>query len=157
MSGSGRATGHPALTDPATGLANALHFDLVYGYLFGAGDRGVALTVMHLHVDDLGSDGDRLKAVGDQLSAVTRASDLIAHMGEGRFVLLLLGSNLQGGMLAADRMRSSLEEIGVGSSWAGLAAYQPEMKESSELLDAAEHALDEARKTGSGIEIAVTD
>jgi GGDEF domain-containing protein len=31
------ASRHPALTDPLTGLASRLHFELVYGYLFAAG------------------------------------------------------------------------------------------------------------------------
>ena len=33
------AIGHPALTDRPTGLANRLHFELVYSYLFQAADR----------------------------------------------------------------------------------------------------------------------
>jgi len=40
------AIGHPALTDRPTGLANRLHFELVYSYLFQAADRGVAMTVL---------------------------------------------------------------------------------------------------------------
>ena len=42
------AIGHPALTDRPTGLANRLHFELVYSYLFQAADRGVAMTVLLL-------------------------------------------------------------------------------------------------------------
>lgn len=42
------AIGHPELTDRPTGLANRLHFELVYRYLFQAADRGVAMTVLLL-------------------------------------------------------------------------------------------------------------
>ncbi len=42
------AIGHPALTDRPTGLANRLHFELVYSYLFQAADRGVVMTVLLL-------------------------------------------------------------------------------------------------------------
>ena len=46
------AIGHPAVTDPQTGLANSLHFELVYSYLFAAGNRGVTFTVMLLSVGE---------------------------------------------------------------------------------------------------------
>ena len=159
MLGREHAVGHPALTDQETGLANRLHFELVYGYLFGAGDRGVALTVMLLHVG--GVDPDRpdvelLRAVGERLQGVTRGSDLVSHAGSGRFVILLLGSNLQGGLLAADRVQTSVAEVTRGAISVGLAAYSPEMKESSQLLDAADEALRQAQGTGGGIEVVHT-
>ena len=46
MLGREHSVGHPALTDTSTGLANLLHFELVYSYLFHGTDRGVPLTVM---------------------------------------------------------------------------------------------------------------
>ena len=151
--------GHPALTDPETGLANQLHFGLVYGYLFGAGDRGVALTVMLLQVDalDTGEAGARLlRSLGATLQTATRSSDLVAHLGAGRFVVLLMGSNLQGGLLAGDRLQSAVQEVAPGPISVGLAAYSPDMKKESELLEAAEGALKRAREAGGGIEVVHT-
>jgi diguanylate cyclase (GGDEF)-like protein len=159
MLGREHAVGHPALTDQETGLANRLHFELVYRYLFGAGDRGVALTVMLLHVAGVDSghpDAELLRAIGERLQGVTRGSDLVSHPGGGRFVILLLGSNLQGGLLAADRVQTAVAEVTRGAISVGLAAYSPEMKESSQLLDAADEALRQAQGTGGGIEVVHT-
>ena len=50
MLGREDAIGHPALTDRPTGLANRLHFELVHSYLFGAGDRGVTLTILLISI-----------------------------------------------------------------------------------------------------------
>src|SRR5688572_24412523 len=88
------AIGHPALTDSETGLANGLHFDLVYSYLFAAGDRGLSFTVMLLSVGGDRLPRDQLKVVGQKVRTVTRDSDLVAHVGNGRYVVLLLGTNL---------------------------------------------------------------
>lgn len=148
------AIGHPALTDTETGLANGLHFDLVYSYLFAAGDRGLAFTVMLLSVG--GSDGspkDRVKSVGQKVRAVTRDSDLVAHVGNGRYVVLLLGTNLPGALIAADRLEVALAELGAGKPAFGIVAYNRAMKEASELLEAADRALLAAEAAGGGVEL----
>lgn len=153
------AQGHPALTDPETGLANDLHFELVYGYLVGAGDRGVALTAMLVQaagIDADEPDHELLTDVSTRIQAVSRAADLVAHLGGGRFVFLLLGSNLQGGMIVADRVQTTLDEILAEPISAGLAAYAPEMAEDSDLLKAAEDALERARASGGGVEVTHT-
>src|SRR6056297_2611907 len=103
--------GHPALTDPRTGLANRLHFQLVYRYLFGAGDRGMAFTVMLLSIgdtDQLEEDPEGLRMVAETVQRTTRTSDLVAHVGGNRFLVLLLGTNLPGARIAADRIEAAL-------------------------------------------------
>jgi GGDEF domain-containing protein len=149
------AIGHPALTDPLTGLANGLHFELVYSYLFAAGDRGLAFTVMLLSVG--GPDGipnERLRTVGQKIQATTRESDLVAHVGRGRYVVLLLGTNLQGARIAADRLEMALGETVRGAAAFGLAAYDRRMRDSSDLLEAADKALLAAESAGGGVEVA---
>ena len=146
------AIGHPALTDSQTGLANRLHFELVYSYLFAAGNRGLSFTVMLLSVG--GPDAvpaSRLRSLGERVQKTTRDSDLVAHVGRGRYVVLLLGTNLQGARIAADRVEVAL----VGDEGAlsmGLAVYSPDMKDSSELLEAADKALLKAEAAGGGVE-----
>ncbi len=69
------AIGHPALTDRPTGLANRLHFELVYSYLFEAGDRGMALTVLLLSLgaeEFESSDPETLRTLGERLQDTTR-------------------------------------------------------------------------------------
>jgi GGDEF domain-containing protein len=150
----GHAIGHPALTDEETGLANGLHFDLVYSYLFAAGDRGLVFTVMLLSVG--GADGpskDRLKAAGQKVRSVTRDSDLVAHVGGGRYVVLLLGTNLPGARIAADRLEVGLAEVATARPSFGIVAYNRSMKDSSELLEAADRALAAAEEAGGGVEL----
>ena len=153
--GTEHAIGHPALTDSQTGLANRLHFELVYSYLFAAvaGDRGITFTVMLLSVDGSESLPDeRLRAVGLKIQATTRDSDLVAHVGRGRYVVLLLGTNLQGARIAADRVEMALRETISGAPSFGLAGYSTNMKDSSELLQAADTALLAAEAAGGGVE-----
>jgi len=153
--GSEHALGHPALTDSKTGLANGLHFELVYSYLFSAGFRGLSFTVMLLSLGgpDLVAE-ERLRAVGKKIEATTRDSDLVAHVGRGRFVVLLLGTNLQGARIAADRIELALADVGGGHLSFGLAAYDNTMKDSGALLEAADKALLAAEAGGGGVEFA---
>lgn len=151
MLGREHAIGHPALTDGNTGLANLLHFELVYSYLFQAADRGVVLTLMLVSAPAPGTDA--LRHMGERIQATTRGSDLVAHLGNGRFAVILLGSNLPGGRIAADRVESALQPVAMGPVSIGLAAYAPEMKESSELLEAVDRALQKALHAGGGVEI----
>lgn len=149
------AIGHPALTDSETGLANGLHFELVYSYLFSAGYRGLTFTVMLLSLGgpDLVPE-DRLRVVGQKIQRTTRDSDLVAHVGSGRFVVLLLGTNLQGARIAADRIEVALADVAGGSLSFGLAAYDNTMQDSAALLEAADKALLEAEAAGGGVEFA---
>lgn len=151
MLGREHAIGHPALTDEHTGLANRLHFELVYSYLFNGADRGVPLTLMLLATPT--PDNDTLRALGERIQATTRTSDLVAHLGRGRFIIILLGTNLSGGRIAADRVETALQSVAVGSVSIGLASYRPEMKESSELLKAVDEALRKAEAAGGGVEL----
>ena len=142
---------HPALVDPETGLANRLHFELVYNYLFEAGDRGMAFTVMIVTTGASSTDGVRDAA--RVLRRVTRAADLISHIAEGRFVLLLLGTNAQGARIVADRIELALEPGVPGPLAFGLASYSTDLAASVDLLLAAEHALGAAETAGGGVEV----
>lgn len=151
MLGREHAIGHPALTDENTGLANRLHFELVYSYLFNGADRGVPLTLMLVSTPAPGQD--TLRALGERIQTTTRTSDLVAHLGGGRFIVILLGTNLSGGRIAADRMEMALQGVAVGTVAIGLATYRAEMKESSDLLKAVDDALRKAEAAGGGVEL----
>ena len=134
------AAGHPALTDQPTGLANRLHFDLVYGYLFEAGDRGMALTVLLLSFgtgEFESSNPETLRKLGERIQDTTRNNDLAGHLGHGRIVILLFGSNIAGTLIAAERVEAAVGELGIGRVSIGIAMYQAAMKEPSDLLEAA--------------------
>ena len=149
--------GHPALTDSVTGLANRLHFELVFRYMFLAGDRGVAFTVMLVSIgtgDQALQSPELLKGVAGSLQATTRMSDLVAHAGGHRFAVLLLATNLPGARIAADRIESALRETTTERVAIGLAAFDPEMNDSGDLLRAVESALARAEAAGGGVEMA---
>lgn len=151
MLGREHVFGHPALTDEATGLANRLHFELVYSYLFHGADRGVPLTVMLFGLEEQTDEG--LRAFGERLQKSTRASDLAAHLEHGRFIILLLGANMSGARIAADRIESALEGTYEGPLSIALAAYHPDMHEAHELLEAADGALRRVQESGGGLEM----
>lgn len=149
----GYARSHPALTDVQTGLANRLHFDLVYSYLFEAGDRGLPFTVMLVSAGtDEGTSADRVRKVGEAIERTTRNSDLVSHVGNGRYVVLLLGTNLQGGRIAADRVEMALEDLAPGAVSFGLAAFSDNFEKAQDLLRAADTALLTAEAAGGGVE-----
>ena len=147
------AAAHPALVDPVTGLANRLHFELVYGYLFEAGDRGMAFSIMLISCGEDDPSDEDIKAIGDAVDRTTRNSDLVAHVGAGRYVVLLLGTNLPGARIATDRIELALRDAATGPVAFGLASYTPNMSESIELLNTAERALLAAEAAGGGVEL----
>jgi GGDEF domain-containing protein len=92
--------------------------------------------------------------VGQKVERTTRDSDLVAHVGRGRFVVLLLGTNLQGARIAADRIELALADVAGGNLSFGLAAYDNSMQDSTTLLEAADKALLAAEAAGGGVEFA---
>ncbi len=154
MTGIDQVQSHPALTDVQTGLANSLHFDLVYNYLFEAGNRGLPFTVMLVTAGAEGSHIEVIRDLGQRIAATTRRSDLVCHMGNGRYVVLLMGTNLQGGRIAADRIEVALEGKAPGSVSFGLVAYSDSYESAQTLLRAADTALLAAEATGGGVEFA---
>ena len=143
---------HPALTDESSGLPNQLHFELVYGYLFEAADRGTPLAVLLLGVPEQAPE--RLRGFGERLATLTRGSDLPARLDDGRFAVLLQGTNLAGARVAADRLADALAGAFDGPLSVALAAYHTDMNDPADLLEAAEAALARAEASGGGLEMA---
>lgn len=147
------ARSHPALIDGQTGLANRLHFDLVYDYMFEAGDRGMPFTVMLVSAGaDERTPSKSIRELGEAVERTTRNSDLVSHVGGGRYVVLLLGTNLQGGRIAADRVEMALKGLAPGPVCFGLTAFSESFESSQDLLRAADTALLTAEAAGGGVE-----
>ncbi|HET9948420.1 MAG TPA: diguanylate cyclase, partial [Longimicrobiales bacterium] len=98
---------------------------------------------------------EEVREVGARIQRTTRGSDLVAYAGRNRFVLLLIGSNLQGARIAADRLEAALAGTVEGPLSIGLAAFDPSMSDPSELLAAADQALLAAEAAGGGVELAL--
>lgn len=161
MLGSGHADAlwevkaHPALTDAETGLATRLRFELVFNYLFQAGSRGMPFTVMLVSAgmqEDAPSED--VKVLGQAVEKTTRNSDLVCHVGNGRYVVLLFGTNLSGARLAADRIELALAPLAPGAISFGLSAYTNELENPRQLLDATDRALVAAEAAGGGVQFA---
>jgi GGDEF domain-containing protein len=153
MSGTESPTELPALRDELTGLPNRLHFELIYNYMFEGADRGVPMALMLTSVGDV-PRGEAMRALGARFQQITRSADLSAHLGQGRFVTLMLGTNLMGARVGADRFLDTLSADVEGHLSIGVAGYQPHMKEPSQLIGAAEAALRAAEAAGGGVELA---
>lgn len=147
---------HPALMDAVTNLPSRLHFDVVYRVVFAAGTRGFPITVLLLEAAALEGSPDDLRELARRLSAVTRRMDLLARFDEGRLVALLLGCNVHGGRVAAERLVLSLEPWLMERSVemkVGVAALQPHMEKGGELIEEARRALVDARDVpGNAVE-----
>ena len=147
---------HPVLMDPVTELPSRLHFDVVYRVVFAAGTRGFPITVLLIEAPTLEDSLDHLRELARRLAAVTRRMDLLARFDAGRFVALLLGCNVHGGRVAAERLVLALEpwlHEKSAEMKIGVAALQPHMKEEQELIAEAREALIQAHAVlGSSVE-----
>ncbi|MBA2361123.1 MAG: diguanylate cyclase [Actinobacteria bacterium] len=161
-----RAVQQQALVDSLTGLANrrlctaALEKELARAQRFGE-----PLTFVLADIDDFKRINDRwghptgdevLKAFAQCLSGNIREIDLAGRWGGEEFALLLPGTDLEGGRLLAERIRSALEmhglpapdgePVSVTASF-GVASF-PDVTGEDELVAAADAALYAAKRDG---------
>jgi diguanylate cyclase (GGDEF)-like protein len=109
-----------AATDSLTGLANRRSFeDSMKRDLSRAQRTAQPLCVLIVDVDHFKSVNDTyghqvgdfvLTRVADVLRAALRTGDMPARWGGEEFVAILPGSTLEGGRIAAERIRSMLEQ-----------------------------------------------
>lgn len=99
---------------------------------------------------------EKIRSIGQCIHGATRASDLVSHVGRGRFVVLMLGTNAQGARVAADRVEGALAELAPGTISFGLATYTQDTADAQSLLRAADTdtALLAAEAMGGGVEFA---
>ncbi|HET7856443.1 MAG TPA: diguanylate cyclase [Gaiellaceae bacterium] len=161
-----RTVEQQALVDSLTGLANrrlctaALEKELARAERFEE-----PLTLVLADIDDFKTINDRwghptgdevLRAFAKQLRESVREIDLAGRWGGEEFVLLLPGTDLEGGRQLAERIRELLaverpvaadgERIRLTASF-GVASF-PLVKGQNQLVAAADAALYEAKRTG---------
>ena len=141
--------------DPLTGLANR-RFILTQlaGMLSGARRHHRPLTVAVIDVDHFKTvndtrghaEGDRvLAAVAHAMRDHIRAEDQLGRLGGEEFLALLPDADADAGAVAAEKLRASVEEVGVTVS-IGWAAWEGESAD--ELLIRADDALYIAKSRG---------
>jgi len=155
-----------ALVDGLTGIANRRGCEDALAHEIARSDRMVApFTLVVADLDDFKQINDRyghdagddvLREFASVLRQTLRESDLAGRWGGEEFVLLLPGTDEQGGTQLAERVRSTLRErsfhgrdgasFGVTCSF-GVAQHRPGEGE-RQLFSQADRALYEAKKQG---------
>jgi diguanylate cyclase (GGDEF)-like protein len=150
-----------AFTDILTHLPNRRHARVFLENEFAAAQRGRMLAVALFDLDNFKAFNDRhghqagdeaLKVFAEVLTRTTRRMNLAARFGGEEFLAVLAGSDADGAMVFADRVRTALVSRSVGgealSVSGGVAIYHPSMRSPDELLAAADHALYQAKREG---------
>jgi putative two-component system response regulator len=150
-----------AFTDILTHLPNRRHARAFLENEFAAAERGRMLSVALFDLDDFKAFNDKhghqagdeaLRNFADILTRTTRRMNLSARFGGEEFLSVLAGSDAEGAMVFADRVRTAMyarklhgESISVSG---GVALFHPTMRSPDELLAAADHALYQAKRDG---------
>jgi GGDEF domain-containing protein len=142
-----------ALTDAPTGLTTRDGFEHLFKFAFSLGNRGLPPTILLLAPDGDPSSWSAtlLDDLGNALGMVTRQTDVVARYTDMEFVCLLVDCNTSGGIVAADRIRSSMQDFtertGVTLS-AGIGTFAEWMETGDALMEEARKALEVAQIAG---------
>jgi len=152
-----------ALTDSLTGLYNRRHFDQCLAIEV---ERALRLnqpfTLVSLDLDHLKkindtfghSIGDEaIRQIGEVLRRNARSVDIPARFGGEEFSVLLPGIDIEGGKIAAERLRSSIEgsqvkEVEKITASIGVATFLRHTESLGELLEMADQAMYRAKRNG---------
>jgi len=159
-----------AITDGLTGLYNRRHFDQC---LTAEVERAVRLsqpfTLITLDLDHLKrindnyghSVGDEaIKQIGVVLKKNARSVDIASRFGGEEFAVILPGIDVEGGYVAAERLRVAIAESQIKdnipiSASIGVATFLKHTESIAELLEMADQAMYSAKKNGRNrVEIA---
>jgi len=156
---------HSALHDPLTGLlnraslTNTLHRDLDLAKRYKLPLSILALDLDHFKTvnDTYGhSGGDAvLKVFAQRVNDIIRDSDVLFRIGGEEFIIILGKTDMEGGILLADRIRHNIESLVchhneqmiTGTVSIGVATYIPGDNEQN-LLERADEALYRAKDEG---------
>lgn len=120
-----RAMERLASIDSLTGVSNRRHFLLRAEEEFRRSRRhGLPLAFLMLDLDRFKDVNDRyghavgdevLRAAAQRMGAVLRSEDLLGRVGGEEFAVLLLHTDPDGAMLAAERLRQGVAELRVAA------------------------------------------
>lgn len=156
-----------ATTDPLTGLHNRRYLmDFLERDLKRAARSGTPVAAIILDIDYFKRINDTFgHAAGDlvltevarQLKRHIRGSDMVCRYGGEEFVLILPDASLDGARLRAENIRTLVESLdlkyhgqplGTITASLGVALFPDHAPEADSLIDAADEALYEAKRTG---------
>lgn len=152
-----------AITDSLTGLYNRRHFDQC---LTLEADRSLRLkqpfTLVTLDLDHLKFINDTyghpagdaaICHIGKILKQNARSVDIPARFGGEEFAVILPGIDIDGGLIAAERLRIAIEAeptegIGVITASIGVATFLKHTESPGELLELVDQAMYKAKRNG---------
>lgn len=152
-----------AITDGLTNLYNRRHFDQCLAAEVGRAIRlNQPFTLITLDLDHLKkindthghSVGDEaIKQIGVILKKNARSLDIAARFGGEEFALILPGIDIEGGLVAAERLRIAICESPIKdsipiSASIGVATFLKHTESLGELLELADQAMYSAKKNG---------
>ena len=159
-----------ALHDAATGLPNRVHFNSQLTHSMAHVKRhGMKLAVMFLDVDKFKAINDThghaagdavLLAVSKRLASRCRGEDMVCRNGGDEFLYLVMCPGDDIAKIAESVIDDLARpvafgdlQLSVGSS-IGIAIYPGDGRTADELVNQADAAMYEAKRTGSGIKLA---
>jgi diguanylate cyclase (GGDEF)-like protein len=126
-----RALREEARTDALTGLRNRLALDEVLEMVVGGTDRRLqTAAVAFIDVDHFGnfnhvhgdaSGDEALRSVASVIKACAREADFVFRKGGEEFVVVLPGAEKAAAHAAAERIRTSVEELALPHSGSAIA------------------------------------
>ena len=157
-----------AQIDGLTGLKNHRTFQQAFDTMLSRASRqGQALSLIYCDIDHFKKLNDNyghpfgdvvLRGVSNVLRNAVRQVDLAARYGGEEFVLLLEGSDEEGGRLMAERIRQEVEALSFPNAQSrepvrvtlslGVSAYNGEPVDKAELIERADQSLYFAKDNG---------
>lgn len=152
-----------AVTDPLTGLYNRRHFEEnLKREVTRAQRQNQPFSIIGIDLDYLKKINDQyghaygdlaIKTVADVLKSNARSIDLPARMGGEEFNILLPGIDSKGAMIAAERIRKTIESqkldvIGNITASIGVATFLEHSENMEELLELTDQAMYQSKRDG---------
>jgi len=158
-----RQTERLAMIDGLTGIFNRRYMDIILKKEFNRCDRyGKALSVCIIDIDDFKRVSDAqghvfgdtvLREIAEMLRESIREEDIVCRYGGEEFLIILPETDAAGAMILANRVRQETKtriffvENNITFS-AGSATYPSCAREMTELIQAADRALYQAKYSG---------
>ncbi len=151
-----------SMSDPLTGAANRLYFNMVYSHAISVARRGdKALALIIIDIDHFKKVNDTyghligdvvLKRIVQIVSNRIRSSDIFARWGGEEFVLLLPDTGLEEAIGVANSLKEAInseefEQVGALTCSFGLAILEKN-ETCEELLKRSDEKLYQAKETG---------
>lgn len=152
-----------AVTDSMTGLYNRRYFEeFLQKEILRSKRQNTKFSIIGIDLDHLKKINDKfghnygdmaIKAISEILKSSCRTIDIAARMGGEEFNVILPGVDSKGGLIFAERIRKTienipLEKIGNITASIGVGTYMEHSEDIYELEELVDHAMYESKRNG---------